>query len=929
MAHEILKHKITRREFIKTSAYLAAVATLGDSLFGSPIKTLMAMESPEEATDDKWVPFYCNQCGMGPDLARAHVVNGVVVKVEGDPNFRKQVPCPSMVCVKAQGLVQKLYNPYRIKAPMKRTNPKKGIEEAPGFVEVSWDEAFNILTKKLKEARKKGVVNEDGLPRVAQVSQIGPAGNSYEGVGWMPFWAAWGPTERLGGGGGIKCYHGEHVYGELWRRAFVNAPDFRLCNYEILFGKNQNATTVQLGAAGFKAYADARVRGMKQIHVSPDLNLTAAKADEWIPIKIKTDGAFLFAMMNVILHEMSWQKVCDIDFLKKMTNSPYLIGPKGYYVRDPATKKPLVWDAGDHKAKVFDDPSIKDFALKGDYRITGIEIGPDGETYAANQGKPSFQLLVEHVKDYSPEWASKITDVPAETIRRIANEFIENAMVGATVNIDGVNLPYRPVSINLGKSVNNGWGSYQCIWAQHVLLSLVGALEVPGGNLGCYSLIYRFVPLKRDADGFLLSAILPTDKKNWEWPPKTRSGLKTLTPIAGPGPAYFGADTISWKSFVEPLEKWPSSIPDIYIFQRCDPVSSNYESRLIRKGFEKIPFVVSIAYTLNESNWYADLILPESIDIESLQLMRAPSGYKGAWEYGGWTIRQPVVKPLFNTRDVTDIYTELADRLGMLPAYNSIVNGMNRLKGSPWALNPIKKYSVEEIVDRQCRAKTKGKHDLEWFKRNGAMLRPVSKLNWYLHVKMTKQGMRYRLPYQAELRRAGKELERRLNEVGIHWWDRQAAEYTHALPKWENFRSVYEEVFQAGPEYDMWLTSHRAHQLAWAQNADVPWIIEVGEDTLDVPGVVINPETAKKKRINNGDRVCLESRFGKTYADAILSETVRPDTLVVCEHFGTHRTPVTKELGWPNMNELLRLDVKLFDETGGSSDHAIVKIYKV
>ncbi len=347
---------------------------------------------------------------------------------------------------------------------------------------------------------------------------------------------------------------------------------------------------------------------------------------------------------------------------------------------------------------------------------------------------------------------------------------------------------------------------------------------------------------------------------------------------------------------------------------------------MIRKGFEKIPFTVNFAYTMNESNWYADLLLPESIDIESLQLAAAPSGYKGAWEYGGWAIRQPVVKPLFNTRDITDIYTELAERMGMLEAYN---NNINRALTDPWKLEPAKKYSVEEIVDRICQFRTKGQYNLEWFKKNGAILWPVSKLTWYLHVQMTEQGMRYQLPYQEQIRRSGEELERRLHEVGIRWWDKQAEEYTHALPKWENWRAIYEEVFQAGPEYDMWLTCHRAHQLAWAHNADVPWIIESLKDTLDVPGVVINPETARTKGIKKGDRVCLESRFGKTYANAIVAETVRPDTLVVCEHFGTNQTPVVKELGWPNMNEVERLDVKLFDETGGSSDHALVKIYKV
>jgi len=37
---------------------------------------------------------------------------------------------------------------------------------------------------------------------------------------------------------------------------------------------------------------------------------------------------------------------------------------------------------------------------------------------------------------------------------------------------------------------------------------------------------------------------------------------------------------------------------------------------------------------------------------------------------------------------------------------------------------------------------------------------------------------------------------------------------------------------------------------------------------------------------------------------------------------------VAKELGWPSMNPITRLSYKLTDETGGTSDHVRVKVYK-
>ena len=64
-------------------------------------------------------------------------------------------------------------------------------------------------------------------------------------------------------------------------------------------------------------HADARVRGYKRIQVEPHLSATGAVSDEWIPIKPKTDAAFMYAMIHVILHEIDWRSAIDVEFLKK------------------------------------------------------------------------------------------------------------------------------------------------------------------------------------------------------------------------------------------------------------------------------------------------------------------------------------------------------------------------------------------------------------------------------------------------------------------------------------------------------------------------------------------------------------------------------------------------------------------------------------
>jgi anaerobic selenocysteine-containing dehydrogenase len=49
---------------------------------------------------------------------------------------------------------QQVYDPDRIKVPMKRTNPAKGRGIDPKFVPISWDEALNTVADKMMELRR-------------------------------------------------------------------------------------------------------------------------------------------------------------------------------------------------------------------------------------------------------------------------------------------------------------------------------------------------------------------------------------------------------------------------------------------------------------------------------------------------------------------------------------------------------------------------------------------------------------------------------------------------------------------------------------------------------------------------------------------------------------------------------------------------------
>ena len=128
------------------------------------------------------------------------------------------------------------------------------------------DEAFQIIGEKFAKVRAKGLRDESGFPRLA--ASFGRGGTPTQYMGTFPaFLAAWGPADLgYGAGQGVKCYHSEHVYGELWHRAFIVSPDTPRTNYVINCGNNVEASG---GVVGIWREADARIQGTKRVQVEP------------------------------------------------------------------------------------------------------------------------------------------------------------------------------------------------------------------------------------------------------------------------------------------------------------------------------------------------------------------------------------------------------------------------------------------------------------------------------------------------------------------------------------------------------------------------------------------------------------------------------------------------------------------------------------
>jgi phenylacetyl-CoA:acceptor oxidoreductase len=915
---------------------------------------------------DRRVPVYCYQCVAGPDLLKVVVRDGVAVGVEPNADVAAEHPACGKVCVRAYGLIQKLYNPARVRTPLRRTNPRKRRDEDPGWEPISWDEALGILAARLTAIRGRGLLDGAGYPRLAVTLGSGGIAPAYLGT-FAAFLAAWGPVDQgIGSGQGVKCYHSEHLYGEFWHRAFTVAADLPRCDYVLSFGYNGDASG---GVTGVFRHAEARARGLTWVQLEPHQSVTAAGAAEWVPIRPKTDAAVLLALLHVILHEHDWRRVCDLPFLERRTASPYLIGPGGWYLRDPQTRKPMVWDALRERAVPFDDPRCARPALEGEVIAAGVEVGPDGATRTVcERVRPAFAHLVDHLRPYTPEWAAGIADVPAATIRRLAAEYLAHARVGATIDVDGLVYPHRPVAVLLGKTVTNGWGGYECCWARTMLAALVGALEVPGGILGTTVRLNRPAQNRLDSvrpgpDGFMAQPLNPTAKDAWQAAPHVRNAYRTLVPLADDSPwsAALGPAHLPWLFLDDPPQAWPAPTrPDVWIIYRTNPAISNWETGRIERGLEHFPFIAAFAYTQDETNWYADLLLPEAGDLESLQLYRV-GGTKYIeqyWRHTGWALRQPVVTPPLDTRDLTDVATELAARTGLLDAYLAALNrGAGTtvpLRGEGWdlafptvgarrgAANAVatapEPPTAAAIWDRVCRAATRAltggavEHDLAWFREHGAFFVPFAERQYYLHAAMTARGLRYELPYQERIRRTGAELAARLHERGITWWDVQLDEY-QALPGWKDFPGIWTRAALArghAPDaFPFWLLTSRSMQYSWGANVSLPVLAEAARNVRGHFGVMLNRAAAARLGIAEGDLIELVSPTGATRGRAILREGVRPDVVVVLQQFGHWATPFARELGMPSLNQVASMSLALTDATGSGADLVPVAVRRV
>lgn len=880
-----------------------------------------------KSCDDVWVCTRCGGCYCRCAI-RVHVVNGVAVKIEGEPD--NDMGARGGLCGKGAATLQLLYDPNRLKVPLRRTNSEKGLFVDPKWKEITWEEALDEIEERLQK-----ILNDD--PRKLFIQGTTTAGMRGVFGFHIPLKRSLGVVDGWPGGGGLHCGNGAHIVAGLTHASWSIVPDYEYSNYVILFGASKGHAAGHSAMITARRAAEAKARGMKLVVFDPLCNFAGGKATEWVPVIPGTDGAIALAMCNVIVNELG---ASDAVYLKTKTNAPYLVCPDGRYVRekgpargvkipaphggttvtaigDDDTNKPLVWDASERKAKVYDDPTIGDYALGGEYEVRGINC------------RPAFQLIREHLKSYTPEMASKVSTVPAETIRRIATEFAQEAKVGSTIMIEGKDFPFRPVSAVLFRGGEGHENSHHTCYAVDLLNHIVGAADVPGGTLGwpAQSLGYPETGklkmlLQKGVDGFLT-----TDHFNsfspGPWPlvlPEFR-GEASLLDIFSLAPftyIYGGVDREQiWQQIRLPY-RW-----EMMISLGCNVPLSLANREAIAEFLGNIPFIaVFELYSTELAEGFADILLPDTCYLETSNFLEACAwnfNYPQGREEWVFQPQQAVVDPQYSRRDAIEVVRELLVRLGKEAALNEFWNHTLRLDEAS-KLKPKEKVSWKGLSDRALKYWFGSECDMEWFKEHGFISWPKKVEEAYWRYFVDARVPIY-LEYMVDIGDKVKEL---ISQIGL---EIDLSQYT-PLISWTSCSPHRVD----DPEYDLYCYSYRDIMHTGSWTSQLPWVDEASQMNPYTYNITMNEHIGRRRGLSDGDIVEIETYQGRKAQGAVkLVAGQHPQTVGIAACLGhwAKGMPIAKGKG-TNFDDLLPIDLKHVDPVSLNLETCVrVKVSKL
>jgi thiosulfate reductase / polysulfide reductase chain A len=515
---------LSRREFLKLGGAAAGALAVGQFI---PPRVAQAARQlgTLDPNGDGYIPTMCEMCVWRCGVL-AKVVEGRVVKLEGNPDHPHS---KGKLCARGQSGLMNTYDPDRVLTPLVRVG-KRGEGK---FRQASWDEALDLVANNMLKIKDTYGAEAMVFSSTHNLSQV-QFENLLNGFGSPNY-----GTQRS------LCFNAMIVANLMTYGMEEPGRDYSQVKYVLLTGRNllEAISTSETGEL-----LDAKANGAKIVYLDPRFTKTAAKADEWLPIRPGTDLAFHLALINVIIAEKSY----NAEFIQK-----YTLG---------------------------------------------------------------FDQVAEAVSEYTPEWAAPITGIEAGVIRRVAQEFSQAA-------------PYA--------LAHNGWRTSNFInsFPTERAITILNALA---GNWNV-----SLFPAADDSTGGLGKP---------PQPPYPRVSALRL-------------DGVPWKFPFVPLklgifqqlrdailEGQPYQARGWFI-SRQNPVLSVPDRQRTLDAMAKLDFIAVVDILLNDTAWFADVVLPESSYLERYDPL-LPVGDK-------IFIRQPVIEPQGDGRSALWIYKQLGERLGM------------------------------------------------------------------------------------------------------------------------------------------------------------------------------------------------------------------------------------------------------------------------
>ncbi len=299
------KLTIDRRTFLRWSALTGAAVGASQILnpLDAPSAQPLFKKNPRVA-EEKWVATSCLNCQARCGI-RVRVVNGKAVKITGNPLSKVS---EGKICPRGHVGLQVLYDPGRINTPLKRTNNEKGKGSDPRWASIPWDQALGEITNRLNKLRETGEPNKlllfYGLNTISSQDMI------------FRFAEAFGTPNLISGDGLDR----ETEKSGNWMadgHYAQTAYDLDHTNYLLAFGADMLESSKPLSRFLRKWGKIRREKPnrTKIVVIHPRYSLTAAKADEWIPVRPGTEGALAMAVAHVLMREDLFNK----SFVKDWT----------------------------------------------------------------------------------------------------------------------------------------------------------------------------------------------------------------------------------------------------------------------------------------------------------------------------------------------------------------------------------------------------------------------------------------------------------------------------------------------------------------------------------------------------------------------------------------------------------------------------------